>query len=191
MNFYDVFMIPFEKKILSSLRKKIIPMASGHILEIGYGTGVNFNYYKPALIKSLTALESHSINSPVTTKVEFPISFLQGRAEHLPFPDESLDTIVETLVFCSVEDLYKAIEEVHRVLKPGGLFIFIDHVKPENKALAKVFKGANPLWNKISGGCHLTREPHKLILETGFTFLQSNNQSSEIFQWGVAEKPMI
>lgn len=187
MNIYDVLMSPLEKRILARIRKNIIPMASGNVLEIGYGTGVNFQYYSSASIKNLSTLDIQSTSS-IKAKTKFPVDFFEGRAENLPFADESFDTVVETLVFCSVEDLDKAISEVLRVLKRSGLFIFIDHVLPENKELASLFRVTNTIWPKIAGGCNLTREPHKAIKAAGFYIEESGSSGFEVFRWGVAKK---
>ena len=187
MNIYDIFMSPLEKWILARIRRNIIPMAFGNVLEIGYGTGVNFQYYNHVLIKSISALDIQS-TFPVKTKAKLSIEFFEGRSENLPFSDEFFDTVVETLVFCSVEDLNKAISEILRVLKPGGLFIFIDHVLPENKSFASLFKAANIIWPKIVGGCDLTREPHKLIQAAGFIIEKSGRSGFDVFRWGIGRK---
>ena len=162
-------------------------MAFGNVLEIGYGTGVNFQYYNSESIKNLSAIDIQPTSS-AKAKATFPVDFFEGRAESLPFADELFDTVVETLVFCSVEDLDKAISEVLRVLKSGGLFIFIDHVLPENKELASLFKATNIVWPKIAGGCNLTREPHKLIQAAGFVIMQSCSSSHGVFRWGIGRK---
>lgn len=187
MNIYDIFMSPLEKSILARIRKDIIPRAFGDVLEIGYGTGVNFQYYNLAAVKNISALDRQSA-SEVKTKAELPIKFFEGRAENLPFSDESFDTVVETLVFCSVEQLDNAIKEVYRVLKPGGIFVFIDHVLPEERSLASLFKATNTFWPKIAGGCNLTREPHKLIEASGLVIEQAGKSGRDIFRWGIGRK---
>lgn len=186
MNFYDLFMSPLEKNILAKIRKDIISKAFGNVLEIGYGTGVNFQYYNHTAVKSISALDIKP--SVLEIKTELPLHFFQGRAENLPFSDESFDTVVETLVFCSVEKLENAVKEVWRVLKPGGLFIFIDHVLPEEKKMAALFKATNTIWPKIAGGCNLTREPHKLIEASGFVLEESGKSGHDIFRWGIGKK---
>lgn len=187
MNIYNIFMSPLEKRVLARIRKNIIPMAYGNVLEIGYGTGVNFQYYNPVLIKSISALDIQSTSS-VKTKTKLPLEIFEGRAENLPFADKSFDTVIETLVFCSVENLDTTISEVLRVLKPGGIFVFIDHVLPEKKSLASLFKVINTVWPKITGGCNLTREPHKLIEAAGLVMEQSNRSGHGIFRWGIGRK---
>lgn len=186
MNLYDMFMSPFEKSMLTRIRKNIIPKAFGNVLEIGYGTGVNFQYYNPALVKKISALDTQP--SAVKLNSELPIEFFKGQAENLPFEDETFDSVVETLVFCSVKNLDKAINEVLRILKPGGIFIFMDHVLPEEKNMAALFKATNTIWPKIAGGCNLTREPHKLIEASGLNLEQAGKSGHAIFRWGIGRK---
>lgn len=186
MNFYDAFMSPLEKIILAKIRRNIIPLAFGNVLEIGYGTGVNFQYYNRSSVKNLSALDMHPASS-VKTKATLPVKFFEGQAENLPFAKESFDTVVETLVFCSVESLNTAISEIRRVLKPGGIFIFMDHVMPEKKGLAFLFNITNTVWPKIAGGCSLTREPHKAIEAAGFFIEQAGGSGHDVFRWGIAK----
>lgn len=187
MNLYDIFMSPFEKGILNEIRKNIIPLAFGNVLEIGYGTGVNLQYYNSSSIENLTGLD-RKLNSVAETNITLPFTFIKGQAENLPFLDKSFDTVVETLVLCSVKDLDAAISEILRVLKPDGIFIFIDHVLPENENLATLFKAANTVWPKIAGGCNLTRKPHTLIENSGFVIEQSGTSGHDIFRWGIGRK---
>lgn len=180
-------MKPLEKNILTQIRERIIPTASGNVLELGYGTGVNFQYYDPASITALSVLDVRS--RPIArTKARSPINFVEGRVEELPFPDNYFDTAVETLVFCSVQDLHASINEVFRVLKPGGSFIFIDHVKPSERNLSLLFRAVNTFWPRIAGGCNLTREPDKLIQAARFLIVESGTSCHDIFHWGIGRK---
>lgn len=187
MTIYDLFMTPLENRILSRIRSNIISKAYGSVLEIGYGTGANFRYYNPALISQLYALELCT-NDIAKSKASFSVEFSEGRAEMLPFEAAFFDSVVETLVLCSVENLSESIGEVFRVLKPGGFFIFIDHVLPERKGLASLFKATNIFWPRIAGGCSLTREPHKAIEAAGFSIEESGSSGFDVFRWGIAKK---
>lgn len=187
MNAYDTLMKPLEISVLAKIRQNLIPIASGNVLELGYGTGINFQYYDPASVTSLSAIDIRS--RPVAeTKARFPVRFIEGRAEQLPFPDKNFDAVVETLVFCSVLDLQTSINEVLRVLKPGGIFVFLDHVKPAGKILSHLFGTVNTFWPKISGGCHLMREPDKLLEDAGLKIMKSRTTGHDIFHWGLGEK---
>lgn len=95
VNFYDMFMAPLEKRVLARIRGRIIPQSFGNVLEIGYGTGANFPYYKAALVKKISALDKRDPSS-TNQKTAIPLELYQGRAENLPFPEETFDTVVET-----------------------------------------------------------------------------------------------
>ena len=187
MNLYDVFMLPLEKMVLKRIRKEVIPKAYGNVLEIGYGTGVNFKYYPSDAIERISALDT-KINLLNTKKLRFPIELYEGCAEELPFENESFDTVVETLVFCSIKDLTPALREIQRVLKPGGIFIFIDHVKPEKERLASMVESINWAWHDMAGGCNLLNESHKEIEASGLTIDQRGSSSNGILRWGIGTK---
>ena len=187
MKLYDMFMMPLEKMVLKSIRKEVIPRAHGNVLEIGYGTGVNLRYYFADEINRISALDK-KVHLPDTRKLNYPVELYEGSAEELPFEDDTFDTVVETLVFCSVEDVEAAIGEIWRVLKPGGIFIFIDHVKPEEERLASIFQSVNRVWHDKIGGCDLLNESHKKIEASGFTLSQHGSSQNGIFQWGIGTK---
>ncbi|RMD46521.1 MAG: class I SAM-dependent methyltransferase, partial [Aquificota bacterium] len=122
----------YKRELFNKLGKKV--------LEIGVGTGTNLSYYKPET--DLTAIEpSKDMLSFFLKKAKnYPIniSVKEGFAENLPFEENSFDSVVSTLVLCSVFSPVKVIEEIKRVLKPGGMFVFIEHVKaPERSITSK------------------------------------------------------
>ena len=175
MTLYDIFMLPLEQTALKRIRKEIIPRAHGNVLEIGYGTGVIY-----ALDKKI-----HLLNA---RRMKYSVELFEGSAEELPFEDESFDTVVETLVFCSVDDVKAAIAEIWRVLKPGGVFIFIDHVKPEKERLVSIFQSFNGVWHDMAGGCNLLNESHKEIEKSRFFMVERGNSNNGVLQWGVGRK---
>lgn len=185
---YDALMAPLENRWLAKHRALLMAYADGNVLEIGFGTGANLNHYNPEKIKSLTVLDVDQHKS-ISDSTSFKITYVTGRAENLPFKDESFDTVVETLVFCSVSDLDASVLEVLRVLKPGGKFIFMDHVLPEQNLLAAVFKGVNVVWPHIAQGCNLTREPHLVIEKCKLDSMESGTFANGVFRYGVVEKP--
>jgi len=157
MNLYDVFMSFFEKGDLGSVRKELLYRAYGRVLEIGVGTGVNLPYYKCDNIESIMLTDIKE--SPVLTdKLGKKMRFALGDIHSLDFPDESFDTIVITLVFCSVKDVDKGLHEVLRLLKPDGQILFIEHVRPEIKPFDLLADRVTPLWKKVASNCHLNRD---------------------------------
>ncbi len=165
MNIYDLLISPLEMSLLSKIRKELISCARGDILEIGVGTGVNFKYYSYNSINTLTAINM-DFNKQAQKRAPSFVTFLNSPAEKLPFKSQSFDTVIETLVLCSVKDISKVIAEIERVLKPGGFFIFLDHALPTSPRIATIFKGLNLFWPHISGGCNLNREIFKLEFRT-------------------------
>lgn len=185
---YDLFMAPLENRWLAEKRAQLIPLAKGDVLEIGFGTGANLKFYDPHAAVSLTALDPDGPSTLQKDSGAFRLHRIGGHAEALPFQDGTFDTVVETLVLCSVSDLNAALSEIHRVLKPGGQLIFMDHVLPEKASWAALFRGLNHVWPHIAGGCSLTRSPHLLIESHGFTLLSSGHFAHSIFRYGVAQK---
>ncbi len=186
---YDAFMSPLERHWLREHRTRLMAEAQGNVLEIGFGTGANLKYYVSEKMESLTALDVvPSTNTGHSTS--YAVNHVTGQAEKLPFEDAYFDTVVETLVFCSVHDLEASVAEVLRVLKPGGRFIFMDHVLPEQRLLGSLFKGINRFWPHIAQGCNLDRKPHRVIESKGFIMKDSGFFAKGIFRYGVAKKPI-
>lgn len=167
---YDIFMYPMEALFLNQARKKILKNASGDVLEIGAGTGVNFKYYDFTKITSLMVSDKEL--SKKITGYKFPndivIGKLDANVEKLDLEENSVDSVVFTLVFCSVDNPLKGLKEIKRVLKPNGRIYFIEHVLPVHNPMKGLFNFINPKWSKIAGGCNLNRETHKIIEDSGF-----------------------
>lgn len=153
------------------LKQALFADLHGNILEIGPGTGANFPYY-PAGIYWI-GVEPNPFMHPYlrkeAEKFGLDIELRNGTAEHLELEDNSMDTVVSTLVLCSVEDLTRTLQEVLRVLKPGGRFIFFEHVAaPEKTWLRQVQSWVQPVWKVAFDGCHPDRETWVAIENAGF-----------------------
>ena len=186
---FNLFMFPFEKIVLHKFRKNTVSTASGDVLELGAGTGVNFKYYNKKELNSLSVLDLKISDSVRSIAKEFSkIQLFEGSAENLPFPDSSFDTVVFTLVFCSVDNPEKGLAEVHRVLKDNGRIIFIEHVKPESKRVKAVAEKVNPAWNSFSNGCNINRETLQTIKAAGFELKPNSYKRKGVFITGTAVK---
>jgi SAM-dependent methyltransferase len=149
-----------EKAGLAEMRERLLADASGRTLEIGAGTGFNLPHY-PAAVTELVLTEP----SPAMAKRLRRKARQAGRAaqvvetpgERLPFPDASFDTVVSTLVLCTVARPAAAVAEVTRVLKPGGRFLFLEHVRSDDAGLARWQDWVSPLTNVFFCGCHPNR----------------------------------
>lgn len=185
MNFYDMAMGPLEALFLRGIRSEIIPLAHGNVLEVGIGTGANFPFYDYSKISNLTGLDcEYSPALARHTGVKF--TFSAGNIEKMPFAAGSFDCAVVTLILCTV-DIEKSLQEIKRVLKPNGLFIFIEHVRPSGKLAGAVFDAVNKVWPKMAHGCNLNRETDVQLEKSGFSNMHIKKKSGGIFCYGWAQ----
>lgn len=185
--YYNAFMFPFEKLLLRKVRKSLIPKAKGNVLEIGFGTGVNLRYYDHKIINKLTFIDKNPYYHKHILKLK-NTNILEGNAMNLPFDDQEFDTVVFTLVFCSVENPGIGLSEVKRVLKDSGRIIFIEHVMPKGKLNKRIVKRVNRHWNAFSGGCNINRHTAETITESGFAISESDYFRKGVFISGTAKK---
>jgi ubiquinone/menaquinone biosynthesis C-methylase UbiE len=170
---YDRFTEPAEAACLRQWRAELLHDLTGTVLEVGAGTGMNLPFY-PRTVRRLVLSEPdphmrRKLHERVTALEWQRAEVKHASVESLPFPDESFDTTVATLVLCSVPRLEAALAEIHRVLAPGGRFIFLEHVAAENRPRRlKWQRRVEPVWKIISGGCHLTRRTADAIVAAGF-----------------------
>jgi len=159
---------------LDAHKRELFNSLSGAVLEIGPGTGANLDYY-PQGIHWIGIEPNPAMHGYLRDKAEqsgLTAELRLGHAEQLDVPDCSVDVVVSTLVLCSVGSLIGSLAEVRRVLKPGGRFIFIEHVAaPQGSALRTVQNLVNPLWNVVADGCNLNRETWVEMERAGFASL--------------------
>lgn len=173
-NLYDFFMSPLERWKFQAIRKKILIKAKGMVLEIGSGTGINFPLYSAA--ERVVAIEpNQSMINQSRPKLEcaaVPIEIIKTSGEHLPFKDHTFDTVVATLVLCTIPNPEKALNEMIRVCKPGGSILMFEHVKMENRFFASVQNWLTPVWKRIFDGCCLNRDTVSLIKKQGLLMIE-------------------
>ena len=157
---------------MEPMRKEIIDQAGGLVLEIGTGTGLNFPFYQPGHVERVEAVEPDAAMLRYArgrlSTARVPIELKQARAEALPFADETFDSVVTTLVFCSVADPLKGLLEVKRVLKPGGLLLMVEHVRAQATPVACVQNALVPLTTRFAGNCHWNRNTASTVIRAGF-----------------------
>lgn len=153
-------------------RRRLVGAAHGAVIEIGAGYGATFPYY-PAAVTSVLALEPdptlRALALTEAGKAPVPITVHDGVAESLPAADESVDVVVSSLVLCSVADQSAVLAETMRVLRPGGLLLFYEHVRSEHFMLAGLEDLLTPLWSRLAGGCHPNRDTATGIAAAGLT----------------------
>jgi ubiquinone/menaquinone biosynthesis C-methylase UbiE len=158
---YDFFFARAERGGLRELRRKALAEASGGTLEIGAGTGLNHDLY-PAAVTELTLTEPFE---PMARQLRekaaalaIPVDVIEAPAEALPFADASFDTVALTLVLCTVPEPDRALAEIARVLKPGGRFLFLEHVRAEEPGLARWQDRLHRPWRAFGHGCNCNRD---------------------------------
>ena len=154
---YDALMVPADKLGFEQVRRMVVKSARGRVLEIGAGTGLNFKHFENADCVLAIEPDPYMISRAVPRLRECA-ALTQARAEDLPFPDNSFDTVVSTLTFCTIGEPLKAAQEIRRVLKEDGSFFFAEHPIAERPFLASAERVVTPVWKKIAGGCHLDRD---------------------------------
>jgi ubiquinone/menaquinone biosynthesis C-methylase UbiE len=169
---YDRFMKGTEKAGLGERREKLLAQARGRVLEIGGGTGANLPYYGPD-VEELVITEPEE---PMAKRLEKklpeysrPVQVLHVPAEKLPFEDESFDVVVTTLVLCTVDDPQRALQEAHRVLKPGGRLLFLEHVRSDDPKTARWQDRLNGFQKWFACGCNCNRATLETIQGQGFS----------------------
>ncbi|WP_059104874.1 class I SAM-dependent methyltransferase [Shouchella shacheensis] len=167
---YDVAMSPLEQFKFKKIRKRLLRKSEGRVLEIGSGTGTNFQLYRGGLqvdaIEPDPFMKEISIKQKEKSKV--PIRTYLEKAESLPFANDTFDSIIGTLVFCTIEDPGKALKEVKRVCKPGGRVLLFEHVRFDNPVLGRLQDMCTPIWSKVCGGCRLNRNTRERLKNAGF-----------------------
>jgi ubiquinone/menaquinone biosynthesis C-methylase UbiE len=168
---YDRGMAPLEKLCLHQIRTRLLPHAAGKVLEIGVGTGATFPFYPP--VACLTAIDESAEMLVEATRralaLDQDVRLAQMDAEHLAFPSGHFDTVVATLVLCSVIDQQQALRELWRALhKPGGQLLLLEHMRPHIRPLAWLVDLANIPWHAASKRCHLNRRTQQAIVDVGF-----------------------
>ena len=153
-------------------RAKVVPRASGDILELGCGGGTNLQFYDWSQVRSLSGVDPSpellGRAQDALLRSGRSANFANGIAEALPFESSSFDSVVTTFTLCSVQDPTAALSEVRRVLRPGGRLIFLEHGKAPEPAAANWQNRIEPVWKHIAGGCHLTRPVTGAISDAGF-----------------------
>ncbi len=169
---YDRMCAAKERAFLSDLRREVVGRARGLTVEIGAGTGLNLSHYQVDDLRHLCLLEPdpHMRERAVrrAKDIGLPVDFSDAAAEDLPFPDCHVDTVVATLVLCSVDDPRRVAAEIRRTLKPEGTLLFIEHVRSNEPWRARLQDLVAPAWRHISGNCHVNRASVKTLREARF-----------------------
>lgn len=205
MGFYEKYILPrfincaCSAKPMMKQRDKVVPRATGTVLEIGIGTGLNLPFYDSTRVDRVIGLdpseESWALAGKRAAHVGFPVEFIGLPGEEIPLDDASVDTVMVTFALCTIPDPVTALRGMARVLKPGGELIFCEHGLAPDEPVRKWQSRINPMWRKIAGGCNLNRDIPELLESGGFAvtemdtaYLPSTPKFAGFNYWGSARR---
>lgn len=177
MGFYEKYLLPkllnmaMKSPDFKVLRERLVPNATGRVLELGIGSGLNLPFYPEGakVVGVDPSAELRVYAEEVARDHSVDVEFVGASAENLDFDDNSFDSAVITWTLCTIPDPIAALQEVRRVLKPGGRLVFAEHGRSPDQDVERWQNRINPVWKKIGGGCNLNREPDVSLIETGFS----------------------
>lgn len=153
-------------------RSHVVPLANGDVFELGCGGGINLPFYDTAKVTSLSGCDPTPALLADTQRLVaergIKADIRSGVGEDIPFASASFDTVVTTFTLCSVQDPEQVLREIRRILKPGGTALFLEHGSAPDEGVRKWQRRIEPVWKRLSGGCHLTRPIAEAYEGAGF-----------------------
>ncbi len=204
MGLYDSHVLPHLIKLACSTgdvarqRQKIVPRATGRVLEVGMGPGLNLPFYDRTAVDFVWGLEPSEgmrrTAAPALAATDIDVRWLDLPGEEIPLDDDSADTIVLTYTLCSIADWERALAQMRRVLKRHGQLLFSEHGEAPDASVRRWQHRIEPVWTRLAGGCHITRPIPQMIESAGFEFLEVESaylpgaKVTSYQSWGVAGK---
>jgi ubiquinone/menaquinone biosynthesis C-methylase UbiE len=153
-------------------RQKVVPHATGTVLEIGAGSGLNFPYYDASKVGKIWALEPSEgmrrLARRTLARCDLTVEFIDLPGEEIPLDSNEVDTVVITYTLCTIADTVAALRGMNRVLKPGGRLLYCEHGIAPDANIRKWQDRLNPAWSKIAGGCNMNRDIPAVLAAGGF-----------------------
>lgn len=178
MNLYERYVLPHLIDYacgmgeVMKLRSQLVPQAQGEVLEIGIGTGLNLGFYDPARVSRIVGVDPAAQMQAMAQRraagIGIPVDMLALELGQIQAPAGRFDSIVCTFTLCSIPDVAAALEEMRRVLKPGGRLLFAEHGLAPDAGVARWQGRLTPCWKPLAGGCHLDRDIPRLLKSAGF-----------------------
>ena len=205
MGLYGKYVLPRVVHLACSARpnmrqrEKLVPLASGRVLEVGMGSGLNLPFYDARQVRKVWGLEPSPVMSKMASAaaeaVSFDVEFVSAGGEEIPLDSESFDTVLMTFTLCTIPDAERALREIARVLKRGGQLLFCEHGAAPDAGVLRWQNRINPLWRQLAGGCHLNRDIPGLIRRGGFEITRMDTmyipgwRPASFNYWGTAGHP--
>ena len=159
-------------------REKVVPGASGDVLEIGFGSGLNLPHYDRANVRRIWGLEPSSgmreIAAEPIANSGLDVELIDLPSEEIPLDDNSVDTVLITYTLCTIVDVASALDGMRRVLKPDGKLLFCEHGKAPDGNVVKWQERMNPVWRRFAGGCNMNRDIPAILAAAGFDIEEDN-----------------
>lgn len=182
MNLYDQHVLPHLIDFACGMgavmktRAQIVPQAEGRVLEIGIGSGLNLSFYDPAKVSVIVGVDPSAAMQKLAqqraAQISIPVEMIALELGQIQAADASFDSIVCTFTLCTIPDAMAALQEMRRVLKPGGKLLFSEHGLAPDLPVVRWQHRLTPLWKPLAGGCHLNRDIPALIEAGGFSIGQ-------------------
>lgn len=179
MGWYDEHVLPHVINYACSIkpvckqREKIVPLATGDVLEIGMGGGLNLPFYDASKVRKIWGLEPSEGMRKLARKQlansSLDVEFIDLPGEEIPLDNSSVDTVLVTYTLCTISDVVRALEGMRRVLKPGGRLLFCEHGRAPDENVRRWQDRINPVWKHMAGGCNINRDIPALIRSAGFS----------------------
>ena len=183
------------------MRRRMVPLAQGVVVEVGFGSGLNLPYYDPDKVTRLVGVDPDetmlSLAKRQSGAKSFAMECLQAGAESMPLADSFADTAVVAYALCTIPEPQTALAEIHRILKPGGRLVFLEHGQAEPGLRKGIQNRLNRVWGALAGGCNLNRDPIRLVRNAGFDVSEARHEKFPPSFWllgshysGVASTPL-
>lgn len=203
MGFYREHVIPrvinwvCASEEVSEQRRKVVPLASGQVLEVGMGPALNLRHYDREKVDKVWGLEPSQgmrrfAEPRLARASDLEVEWLDLPGEQIPLDDDSIDSIVLTYTLCSIPDWRTALGQMRRVLRPGGKVFFSEHGQAPDAGVARWQSRVDPIWTRLAGGCHLDRPIRACFEEEGFemetidTEYRGIPRAASFTYWGIA-----
>ena len=177
-------------------REKIVPRARGDVLEIGIGSGLNLPYYDRSKVRHIWGLEPSAgmrkLAAGPIARSGLDVELIDLPGEEIPLDDNCVDTVLVTYTLCTIPEVLRALEGMHRVLKRDGQLLFCEHGKAPDANVVKWQERMNPSWKRFAGGCNMNRDIPQLLAGAGFQIEDDNRmyipglKSLSYNYWGAA-----